>query len=276
MNFDENFINLNSDNPFPFLDYNDYGLESNYHINSFIQNYTQNLDEFLAFSNINIEKIKNEDRIDNLSSIRYIEDLSNSENNYSINNYIKNYQPFFLFNNDDHNNFSNNIIDEVSIIIKKERKKRKRFYKHREVKNSKKNIYILIRKDNINNIRNKNMCKYFKILKNKINIILESTGVIKKYRFHFLPKKFIFKFISILLKTKYKANKDSLEEIFSKQFCEKYGNKNLNEHLFVFKYLETNKNVGEMPIFNIIKKMIFSQLFNEFLNQKNFKCKFRF
>ena len=120
------------------------------------------------------------------------------------------------------------------------------------------------------------MCKYFKILKNKINIILESAGVIKKYRFHFLPKKYIFKFISILLKTKYKANKDSLEEIFSKQFCEKYGNKNLNEHLFVFKYLETNKNVGEMPIFNIIKKMIFSQLFNEFLNQKNFKCKFRF
>ena len=164
--FQDNKSIMNFDNPFLFLDYNDYGLESNYHINSFIQNYTQNLDEFLAFSNLNIEKIKNEDRIDNLSSIRYIEDLSNSENNYSINNYIKNYQTFFLFNNDDHNNFSN-----------------------------KKNIYILKRKDNINNIRNKNMCKYFKILKNKINIILESTGVIKKYRFHFLPKKYIFKFI---------------------------------------------------------------------------------
>ena len=58
MNFDENTLDLNLDNSFPFLEINGNILESNYHSISFIRNYAQNLDKFLEFSNKNTEKLK--------------------------------------------------------------------------------------------------------------------------------------------------------------------------------------------------------------------------
>ena len=67
-------------------------LESNYHSISFIRNYAQNLDKFLEFSNKNTEKLKNEDKIENLSSIKYMADIPDSENNDSINNLIRGFR----------------------------------------------------------------------------------------------------------------------------------------------------------------------------------------
>ena len=175
MNFDENTLDLNLDNSFPFLEINGNILESNYHSISFIQNYTQNLDKFLEFSNKNTEKLKNEDKIENLSSIKYMEDIPDSENNDNINNFINTAQQFFLFSSGDYNDYSKNIINEVSDAFKNERKKRIRFDKHgNEKKNGRKIKNILKRKDNTDNIRKKIICKFFKNLKNKINIILES------------------------------------------------------------------------------------------------------
>ena len=269
-NLDGNSINLNLDNSFPNLEYNGYGLGSNYH--SIFQNYIQNLDEIYTFSNINTEKLKNEVIFDNLSSIKNIEDNKDSENNNIINSFVDNTGPFFIFNSGDYNDYSKNIINEVSTIIKNERKKRIRFYKHGNEKKNKKIKNILKRKDNTDNIRKKIICKFFRILKNKINKILDSAGIKKKYRFNILPQKYIFKFISILSKRNNNGNKEvldlTLEQIFSKQFCENCRKNNLDKNLSVLKYLETNKNT---PIFNIIRKIKFSQIFNEHLQSKDFQ-----
>ena len=270
MNFNENTLEINLDNSFPFLEINGYGLESNDHSISFIQNYTQNLEGFLEFSNKNTEKLNN------LSSIKYIEDIPDSENNVSINNFINTAQQFSIFNSGDFNDYSKNIINEVSTIIKNERKKRIRFYKHgKEKKNGKKIKNILKRKDNTDNIRKKIICKFFKILKNKINEILESVGAKKKYRFNILPQKYIFKFISILPKESNNGNREgldlTLEQIFAKQFCDNCGIKNLDKNLSVLKNMETDKDICKMPIFNIIRKMKFSQLFSEYIRSKDYQ-----
>ena len=185
------------------LDCNDYGLESNYHNNSFIKKYIQNLDKF--------DKNKEKLNFDNISSIGYIEDIPDSENNYnnynSINFFINTFEQFFPLNNGDYNDFSNIVIDDVSIIIKKKRKKRNKFYKNIYIKKNGKKIKNIFKRknNNIDNRRKKILCKFFRILKNKINKILESTGVKKKYRYHILPQKYNFKFINILLKNKNKA-----------------------------------------------------------------------
>ena len=63
----------------------------------------------------------------------------------------------------------------------------------------------------------------------------------------------------------------TLEQIFSKDFCENCRKKNLDKNLSVLKYLETDKNTCKLPIFNIIRKIKFSQIFNEYLKSKDFQ-----
>ena len=135
-------------------------------------------------------------------------------------------------------------------------------------KKKKKNIQK--RKQNSDNIRKKIKARFLKSLKNEINKKLKRAG--SKYTFSFLPQSFVCN----LSKEKNKEILDlTLKEILMKNFC--YGGKETRadmqkykHNLFVLNYLENNKKICEESNFNGIKNMKYSQIFNEYLESKEF------
>ena len=138
-------------------------------------------------------------------------------------------------------------------------------------KHKKKVKNILKRKENADNIRKKIKARFLKDLRNTINKRLEIAGSNKFFKL--LPQSFI----TNISKAKNKPILDlTFKEIFTKNFCEngkKCGPdlKNYHHNLAVLDYLEKNKNISEKSNFNNFKNMTFNQIFNEYLNSKEFE-----
>ena len=137
----------------------------------------------------------------------------------------------------------------------------------KKIKKKKKNI--LNRKQNSDNIRKKIKSRFLKSLKKEINNKLKKAGS-KKF-FTYLPQSFICN----LSKEKNKETLNmSLKEIFGKNFCDmkkrKVDLKNYRHNLSVLNYLEDNKEVSEKSNYNNIKNMKYSEIFNEYLESKEF------
>ena len=128
---------------------------------------------------------------------------------------------------------------------------------------------IFKRKDNSDNIRKKIKSRFLKGLKNAVNRKLLVAG--SRKLFHFLPQTFI----SNVSKQK---NKDvlnlSLKELFEKNFCEGNKSRDLKHYyhnLSVLEYLDKHYDIAERANYNNFKNMKYYQIFNEYLNSKEFE-----
>ena len=121
-------------------------------------------------------------------------------------------------------------------------------------------------------IRKKVKSKFHKILKIILNEKLESAGSI--LFFENLPQVFITK---INKKEDQSILNLTLEEILSKNFCLEKDVKSSSiidkyyHNLKVLKYLENNKEISKKSNFNNIKDMKYYEIFNEYLNSKEFE-----
>ena len=137
-------------------------------------------------------------------------------------------------------------------------------------KSHKKQINIISRKYNTDNILKKIKSKFLKALKNKINEKLKNAG--SKTFFKNLPQAFI----STLTKEKNNSILDmTYKEILNKNFIKwkESDLKGINNYLhnkFVLDYLENNKVTFKNLNFNIFN-MTYSQLYNEYIQSKEFE-----
>jgi hypothetical protein len=180
---------------------------------------------------------------------------------------------FTIFNYGIYDNYSNKMIyealNDTNNNCKKVKSRGSKFFTLSPKKPLKKKKYILQRKQNSDNIRKKIKTRFLKSLKKQINQKLKKAG--SKYIFANLQQSFICN----LSKEKNKKVLDlTLEEIFSKNFCEekeiKVDKEKYEHNLKVLKYLEDNKEISEKSNFNNIKNMKFSQIFSEYLESKEF------
>jgi ribonuclease BN (tRNA processing enzyme) len=160
-------------------------------------------------------------------------------------------------------------LNDTNNNCKKVKSRGSKFFTLSPKKPLKKKKYILQRKQNSDNIRKKIKTRFLKSLKKQINQKLKKAG--SKYIFANLQQSFICN----LSKEKNKKVLDlTLEEIFSKNFCEekeiKVDKEKYEHNLKVLKYLEDNKEISEKSNFNNIKNMKFSQIFSEYLESKEF------
>lgn len=129
----------------------------------------------------------------------------------------------------------------------------------------------IARKNNADNIRKKIKSRFLKILKNTINEKLKLAG--SKHFFNFLPQKFI----SNITKEKNRILLDlTFKELFSKNFCEekkadKASYKKYEDNQLVLNYLENNKEISEKSKYNLFKNMKYYEIFDEYLNSKEFE-----
>ena len=128
---------------------------------------------------------------------------------------------------------------------------------------------IFIRKDNL---RKKIKSRFLKSLKNRINEKLKSAG--SKNSFDFLPQNFISNIsrglngpkLDWTLKQLYSYNFNEDENILFKVNPEKY-----LHNTSVLKYLENNEDISKKSNFNIFKDMTYEQIYEEYLNSKEFE-----
>ena len=153
-----------------------------------------------------------------------------------------------------HSKNLNNTISEKKAKSKRSKKKQKRKY-------------------NSDNIRRKIKSRFHKSLKNILNKMLKYSG--SKYFFDYLPQSFITNVTKA-------GNKNilnmTLEDFFSKDFSEFETNdteKNSEKWTAgknVIKNIENeDENIKEKSNFNIYKKMKYYQIYNEYLNSKEFE-----
>ena len=127
------------------------------------------------------------------------------------------------------------------------------------------------RRGNSDNIRKKIKTRFFGTLRKTINERLKSAG--SKQFFDFLPHIFI----SNISKAENKSIVNlTLNELFSKNFyvgreVRESDIKKYNKNLSTIKYLEKNKDISIKSNFEIFKNMKFYQIFNEYLNSKEFE-----
>ena len=178
---------------------------------------------------------------------------------------------FNIFNPRESNNYSNKMINKALIgNIALENK-----FVLTEFRNSintkKRKKKVLKRKYNSDNIRKKVKTAFHRHLKDSINKRLNFAG--SKQIFDYLPQIFI----TNITKNKNTINMDlTLEEIFSKNFC---CGKDVKEstiskywhNVSVLKYLEKNKEISKKSNFNIIKDMKYHEIYEEYLNSKEFE-----
>ena len=125
------------------------------------------------------------------------------------------------------------------------------------------------RKHKPDDIRKKIKARFLKALKNAMNQRLKLAGSGKLFKF--LPQAFICN----VSKQKNKAVLNlSLKELFEKNLCEGEKPKDLKKYhhnLSVLEYLEKNHDIGEKSNYNNFKNMKYYQIFNEYLNSKEFE-----
>ena len=128
------------------------------------------------------------------------------------------------------------------------------------------------RKNYSDDIRKKIKSRFHKILKNALNEKLRFAGSI--HYFEYLPQVFI---TNISKKENRQILNLTMEEILSKNFClgkdkiKTTDIENYDNNLKVLKYLEENKEISKKSNFNNIKNMKYYEVFNEYLNSKEFE-----
>ena len=251
-------------------------LLQNKHNNNIISNNDKNgnfsinnvKDKILESSKTNISSknkenviiLINQNEIDKKDNISFLNKKRNiSKKNFSIFNYGK------------YDNYSRKIISETLIEIEKEKKNLfvTNFIYSKQYKKRLKTIHK--RKEGSDNIRKKIKRRFHKILKDIINSKLEKAGS-NKY-FDFLPQLFVS---DISKKYNKKILNLTLEEILSSNFCISNNENNsitkkYYHNLSVLEYLEKNKEISVKSNFNNIKNMKYYEIFEEYLNSKEFE-----
>ena len=208
----------------------------------------------------NVIILINQNEIDKKDNISFLNKKRNiSKKDFSIFNYGK------------YDNYSRNIISETLTEIEKEKKNLfvTNFIYSKQYKKRLKTIHK--RKEGSDNIRKKIKRRFHKILKDIINSKLEKAGS-NKY-FDFLPQLFVS---DISKKYNKKILNLTLEEILSSNFCISNNENNsitkkYYHNLSVLEYLEKNKEISVKSNFNNIKNMKYYEIFEEYLNSKEFE-----
>ena len=126
------------------------------------------------------------------------------------------------------------------------------------------------RKNNSDNIRRKIKARFLKSLKNTLNQRLKYASSI--YFFDYLPSKFITNIAKL-------ANRGILNKTFTQIFSEKlvdnYENavnfdKRQNNKLVIL-YLENNETISERSHYKYYKNMKYSEIYEEYLNSREFE-----
>ena len=215
---------------------------------------------------------------------------SNQIENYIINNSNKLIKPIFYFESKNNLNNSNNIkniTEEKSLLeINQSRQKeipkknKKIFNKFKiskiEFKNKNNNRLKHKRKYKPDDIRKKIKARFHKSIKNIINENLRRAG--SKYLFSFLPQIFIS---SIAREKNHKVLNLTYRELLEKDFIsdideKKYKNKNVDlskykNNLRVLEYLDENPEICKNSGFDIISKMKYSDLLDEYFKSDEFE-----
>ena len=174
---------------------------------------------------------------------------------------------FEIFSPREYDNYSKRMINEVLNIKTNDNINSGKLFVTKFKKTKKSN-----RKDYSDNIRKKIKSGFHRVLKIVLNSKLKYAGSI--FSFDSLPQVFIS---NISRKENRKVLNLTMEELLSKNFClgkkkikpkiiEKYDN-----NLKVLKYLEENKEISKKSNFNNIKNMKYYEVFNEYLNSKEFE-----
>ena len=180
-------------------------------------------------------------------------------------------------------------INEELLRLKEDEKKKslkiKKFeiYKEKNKKTKKKAKEKKKRKDKPDDVRKKIKSRFLKTTKNRINQMLKSAK--SKELFDFLPQCFICN----ISKQKNKMIMNmTFKELMSQNFGEDEikkdnGDKKLLQHkrgpdqkkydnnVKVLKYLEENEEISRKSNFNVIGKMTFREIFNEYLKSEEFE-----
>ena len=215
---------------------------------------------------------------------------SNQIENYIINNSNKLIKPIFYFESKNNLNNSNNIkniTEEKSLLeINQSRQKeipkknKKIFNKFKiskiEFKNKNNNRLKHKRKYKPDDIRKKIKARFHKSIKNIINENLRRAG--SKHLFSFLPQIFIS---SIAREKNHKVLNLTYRELLEKDFIsdideKKYKNKNVDlskykNNLRVLEYLDENPEICKNSGFDIISKMKYSDLLDEYFKSDEFE-----
>ena len=179
---------------------------------------------------------------------------------------------FNIFNYGEYDDYSKRMINEA---LNENNKQRNNLFDKIKFKYSKKTKKIVTKKHRIKfytyDIRKKIKSRFHKYLKNIINEKLKLAGSI--YFFEYLPQSFItnttkkynISFLNLtleeILKTKLFSGKDNKESALEKYF----------HNLLVLNYLEKNKEISRKSNFNNIKKMKLFEIYDEYINSKEFK-----
>ena len=223
-------------------------------------------DPFCNFNSLKTEQINN--HISNHSN-DLIEPIADKKsNNNSLNFRIE-------------KEASLNIIDsKINLKKKIKLKKRTKYNKfkisHIEIGNKKRNRLRHRRKYNSDDIRKKIKARFHKSIKDIINENLKRAG--SKYLFSFLPQIFIS---SIAREKNHQVLNLTYRELLQKDFVseiddKKYKNKSVDfskykNNLRVLDYLDKNPEIYRNSGFDIISKMRYSALFEEYLKSDEFK-----
>ena len=215
---------------------------------------------------------------------------SNQIENYILNNSNKLIKPIFYFeskNNLNNSNYIKNITEEKSLLeINQSRpkeipkKNKKIFNKFKiskiEFKNKNNNRLKHKRKYKPDDIRKKIKARFHKSIKNIINENLRRVG--SKHLFSFLPQIFIS---SIAREKNHKVLNLTYRELLEKDFIsdideKKYKNKNVDlskykNNLRVLEYLDENPEICKNSGFDIISKMKYSDLLDEYFKSDEFE-----
>jgi hypothetical protein len=213
----------------------------------------------------------------------------NNNNNKFTNKNI--FNVYSLFNPKEESEKFQLIRNEINDIILEYTKKeiKKDIFKSKS--NSRKEYFEICqkrksRKFKSDDIRKKIKARFLKSLKNRLNEKLTSEK--SKYLFDFLPQCFI---CSITKKTNNNIILNmTLKELMSTDFFNLFNYdkkenrktmlnkkredadaKKYNKNLKVLEYLEQNKEISQRSNFDVIGKMTFKDLFNEYLKSKEFE-----
>ena len=180
-------------------------------------------------------------------------------------------------------------INEELLELQEDQKKKPlkinkfKIYKEKNKKTKKKAKEKKKRKDKPDDVRKKIKSRFLKTTKNRINQMLKSAK--SKELFDFLPQCFICN----ISKQKNKMIMNmTFKELMSQNFGEDEikkdnGDKKLLQHkrgpdqkkydnnVKVLKYLEKNEEISRKSNFNVIGKMTFREIFNEYLKSEEFE-----
>ena len=234
-----------------------------------------NLNEDITFKQIN-------DSLFNLDCLN-----SNGIKNYFPNNSNKLIKPIYYYLPNNLNNIKN-ITDEKKLLLENDQVKHKEIFKKNkkiinkfkisriEIKTKSNNRLKHKRKYKPDDIRKKIKARFHKSIKNIINENLRKAG--SKYLFSFLPQIFIS---SIAREKNHKILNLTYRELLQKDFVsdideKKYKNKNVDlskykNNLRVLDYLDKNPEICKISGFDIISKMKYSDLLDEYFKSDEFE-----